>query len=282
MLKGQNKLFLCVMVAMAMAACGTSKEEQGAKDMLEQATDSFNNKNYNEALEILDSLQFIYPEQTAVRREAMALRPIVIEKATQGELEACDSLIKLAQEKYEQAKGKMTFINNPELVEGYWVATSVAKNNFMESTGLQGRVDQSGDFYLISEVNGAGNLHHTSITLALPSGESASSGLVPYDGELNYRIGGSETVTFSWVKADEIGRFAAEHAGQSMTLTFNGENGKTKKITLKEKDTMALADAFNMAHAQKEGKALTGNRALLEKKLELARSQQERLKSPIQ
>lgn len=280
MLKGVNKLIASLFIITVITSCGPSKEEEGAREMLQQAADCITAKRYNEALEILDSLPAVYPEQTAVRRQALALRPVAVELATSAELAVCDSLIEVAQANYQAAKEKMAFITKPELVEGYWVAASVAKGNFMESTGLQGRVDDSGQFYLISEVNGAGNLHHSSVTLSLPSGESASSGLVPYDGELNYRINGSETVTFSSVKSDEIGRFVNEHPSQSMTLTFNGENGRTKKITLSAKDVQALADAFAMAQAQKEGKALMASKALLEKKLQLARSQQERLNQP--
>ena len=61
----------------------------------------------------------------------------------------------------------MKKISSEQLVEPYWIAADGNNDKFMNTTGVQARVSADGEFYMISEVIGAGNLHHSSITLKL-------------------------------------------------------------------------------------------------------------------
>lgn len=285
MLKGVSKkslfLSLGVVTCVVIGGCSSSKEREAAANMLEEARVCLDGGRYGDALAIVDSLPVLYPGETDARRSAMMLRPLIIEHATMCEIEQCDSLITSARERYRQAKEAMKKVENPELVEGYWVAVKGSGQPLMDRTGIEARVSDDGEFYVVSEVNAAGNLHHSSITLSLPSGENASSGMVPYDGELNYRLNGSETVTFSWENVDSLGRFAVSHSGEAMTLTFCGDNGASKKIKLSPDEVSAIASAYEMASAQREGKNLMASRQLLERKLALARDQQKRMENKL-
>lgn len=282
MLNAVNNIFRVFAVvglaAIMLTSCGESKEEKAAKELLAQAVTCLGDGNYREALEIVDTIPALYPKQIKVRAAALNMKPAIIEELTREEMLECENEMTRVMQEFEQAREKMKRVENPELVEGYWIPSGFKQESFMSSTGIQPRVNDDGSFNIISEVNGAGSLHHSSFVLSAADGDEASSGTVAYDNELNYRINNSETVTYSDAHVDTIGAFALKHAGQPLQLTFIGENGKTKKIQLTAKDTQGIADAYMMSKLQKEGKMLVAKRKLLERKYELAQEQQRRTK----
>ena len=272
----RTSLIAILTIAVSLSSCGSSKEKKEAEGLLAQSKEQLELGNYETSLALLDSISRAYPEQTGVRREAMHFRPSVIEKQTLTEISRNDSLSAEMKLVYDNILPKMKKIDNPELVEGYWISENGNAKNIMDATGIQARVSDDGEFYIISEVNGAGNLHHSSFTLSNASGQAVCSDTVPYDGELNYRINGSETVTYSGAQTDSVGVFAIENSDGPLTLTFIGENGKTKKITLNKDQVIGIANAYVMANSLSQGKLLVLQRELLEKKLALARDQRAR------
>lgn len=279
MLREVNKLLVpAIAGAMmtAVTACGPSAEEKAARSLYEQAEAHLQAGSYVTAVQLLDSIERNYKKQVDVRRDAMHLRPTIIEEATLIEISTNDSLQAEMRKAYEEALPAMKKVSAEELVEPYWIAAEGNASNFLNTTGVQARVSADGEFYMISEVVGAGNLHHSSITLKTASGESVTSGEVPYDGELNYRLSGSETVTYDAARCDTIGMFAEQYSTVPMTLIFNGENGKTKSVNLSAKQVGGIAAAYRMGSALTRGHRLAMQRAMLEKKLALARDQKAR------
>lgn len=274
MLNVVNKISALLLLLAVITACGESKEEKAAKELLAQAGVEMNQGNLDQALAIVDTIPTMFPKQVKVRREAMNLRPVIVEKMTNREIEECEADIEKTQHEFARVRERMIQIVNPELVEPYWVAAGQEKVNAMNTTGVQARVADDGAFTIISEVIGAGKLHHSSITLSAADGSSATSTTVPYDDELNYRINGSETVTYTGEANDTIGRFAFTHRGQKLTLTFNGENGQSKKMQLDGKQVEAIADAYEMSALKLEGLKLVARRNYLEKKKQIAVRQQ--------
>lgn len=272
-----NKFFFMaaiVAIGLGFTACGESKEEKEAKEMLALATEYVAQGEYSRAMELLDTIPQLFPKQIKVRQAAFDLRPSVIELATDQELEQCEQYINNVQNEFGEAKLKMKRVDNPELVEGYWVPEGFNTATFMSTTGIQPRVNDDGSFNIISEVNGAGDLHHNSITLKAQNGEAYTVGPVAFDNELNYRIGNSETVTFSGAKTDSLGLFARNHYNEPMQLTFNGEKGKKRTINLKAEEVNGIAHAYTMSEKQKEGKALMAKHMQLERKKAAAVDQQ--------
>lgn len=277
-----GRVIAIAVVACVMWGCGESKEEKAAKETLALANECFTQGDYDRAMALLDTIPVLYPGQVKVRQAALDLKPVVIEMATDSEIDSCEEDIARTQEEFGQAQTRMLRVDSDDLIEGYWVPASFDYKGFMNSTGIQPRVNDDGTFGIISEVNNAGKLYHNAIRLKSADGEVAESGAVPFDNELNYRIANSETVTYSEEKVDTIGRFAAKHYGEPMELTFVGENGKDKTIRLSSKETAGIADAYNMATLQKRGKKLVVYRMMLERKREIAREQQSRRKNVSQ
>lgn len=283
MLKGVNKKIsasiLAVISLLALGCGGKNKEADEAtiqaQSLLEKATSALKNGDTGTAQALVDSLNKSYPEQIEARREAMNLQLLINEQAIAEEIIEVEDAITQAEDDYTSIVEKMQKVVDPELNDYYWIAKEGTTPKFIETTGIQARVLDNGDFCLVSEVIEAGNLHHNSVTLTL-DGESVTSGSVPYDGELNYRLNGSETVTYGSEKAKEIGQFAADHPDHAMTLTFNGENGKTKQMKLTAKQVQAIADTYNMSVIQKNAQSLYAKRQLLQRKKALAEDQKNR------
>lgn len=258
-----------IFLSLAAACSGNKGTTSEATAMLDQATASFEAADYQTAISLLDSLQKAYPSEIEVQRQALALRPKVIEKETLLKISTNDSLSALDKIEAEKLKPKMKWVKNPRMPEGYWTATEGYSADFMNSTGIQGRVSEIGEFFIVSSVKGGG-VNHTSVSLA-DGQASVSTPEVAYDGESNYRIGGSEIITFSPAQSDTIGQFVFAHAGRPLTLTFNGKSRKSVKLTPAQ--VSGLADAYAYSKAINNGRQLAVERQRLEATLQVARNQ---------
>lgn len=283
MLKEAGKLLFFSLTAAltftVITSCGGKTEKDEAKEaaqtLLDKATSSLSQGDPDIAQTLVDSINNAYPEQIEIRREAMSLQLLINEQVIAREIEEIEKEITQTQTDYTEAIEKMQKVVDNDLNDYYWIAKEGTDLKFIANTGIQARVLDNGDFCIVSEVVDAGNLHHFSVTLT--SGEeSATSGTVTYDGELNYRINGSETVTYGYEKSKDIGLFASTHPDTGMGLTFNGENGRKRKIKLTAKQVKAIADTYKFSELQKSGQALLAKRELLERKKALAEDQKNR------
>lgn len=258
-----------------MCACGGKQENPQARELLDNANAAFEQQDYALATTLLDSLQKTFPSELGIQRESMALRPKVIEQTAVVQLQQLDSLDAADTSTLTSLKPALKWIKTPGMIEGYWIDAKAYNPNFMNTTGIEVRVNEIGQFYIVSSVNPAGSLKHTSITLKTASG-SATTPTVPYDGESNYRIGGGEVITFSPEQSDTIGA-AALHAvstnpSVSGTLIFNGAK-TNKSIRLTAAQTAAIANAYRYSSAVIRARDNQVQRQKLNRTIEIARQQ---------
>ncbi len=266
------KLAIAAVAITTATSCATkSQETVEAENLLTMAENAVTQGNPEQAIILLDSLNKAYPTQIEVQRKALQLRPRAIESGTIAQLSQTDSLIATYQAENEQLKPAMKLISDKDLVEPYYVPVSGYNPQFLKTTGIQPRVDEIGQFYIISSVSGK-NLRHTSITLKSPAGE-VSTPAVPYDGETNYRSSGSEMITYLPEQCDTIGQFVVENISQPITLIFNSENGKTTSSKLSQAEIKGIADAYRYSRSIINGRDLTVKRQKLERQLQIARDQ---------
>lgn len=258
-----------------MCACGGKQENPQARELLDNANAAFEQQDYALATTLLDSLQKTFPSELGIQRESMALRPKVIEQTAVVQMQQLDSLDAADTSTLTSLKPALKWIKTPGMIEGYWIDAKAYNPNFMNTTGIEARVNEIGQFYIVSSVNPAGSLKHTSITLKTASG-SATTQTVPYDGESNYRIGGGEVITFSPEQSDTIGA-AALHAvstnpSVSGTLIFNGAK-TNKSIRLTAAQTAAIANAYRYSSAVIRARDNQVQRQKLNRTIEIARQQ---------
>lgn len=267
-----NTLITKILAGSALAlcvSCSGSGNSGEARALLDGATGAFDNADYALATSLLDSLQKTFPGEIEIQREGMALRPKVIEQTTLLQISTNDSLMAADKIAADQLKPRLKWIKNPRMIEGYWSASDGYDANFLNHTGLQARVSEIGEFYVVSSMNPS-SLRHTSVALS-NGASSVATPEVPYDGESNYRISGSEVITFSPAQSDAIGQFALANIGKPLTLTFRGKG--TKSVKLSATQVAGIADAYAYAVAVDRARRLNVERQRLEATLQLARNQ---------
>ena len=266
-----SKAAIAVTVAsLAMTACGGGNTEKQLADGLVSSADSaLNAGNYAMTIELLDTLQSKYPGQVDAQRKGMHIRPLAMEKMTVTEMQMTDSLQAYYAHVCDSLMDYFTFVNNPELVEGYYVIKEYANSTLYNRTGVEARVSPDGDFYIISSLT-ARPVKHTSISLKGAEGEVSTSE-VAYDGDRNYRSGGTEMITFIGAECDTLGHFLQTPNAGKVTLTFKGNSNYSTPLSTNDSRSIALA--YTLSEAMEMSKKLSAKRNFLDKQLLLARDQ---------
>lgn len=264
-------------LAIAGSGCSSKSENPDARNLLAKAENDFNSGNYASSIALLDSLQKTFSAETALQREAMAMRPKVIEAEATKALAAVDSTYNADIETLKSLKTQLKWIKTPGMIEGYWIAPEVYRSDFMNTTGIEARVSEIGEFYIVSSVNPAGNLKHQSIGLKTSAGNARTQN-VAYDGESNYRIGGAEVITFSPAQSDTIGMVArnAVEANQAAgaSVIFYGVKGE-KSVKISPAVLKGIGKAYAYSAATIRARDLQVERERLNRTIEIARRQQQ-------
>lgn len=269
----------CLIAGLAIAGsgCSSKSENPDARNLLAMAENDFSSGNYASSIVLLDSLQKTFPAETALQREAMAMRPKVIEAEATKALAAVDSTYNADIETLKSLKTQLKWIKTPRMIEGYWIAPEVYRSDFMNTTGIEARVSEIGEFYIVSSVNPAGNLKHQSIGLKTSAGNARTQN-VAYDGESNYRIGGAEVITFSPAQSDTIGMVArnAVEANQAAgaSVIFYGVKGE-KSVKISPAVLKGIGKAYAYSAATIRARDLQVERERLNRTIEIARRQQQ-------
>ena len=259
-----------------LCACsgGKNTPDAGAAELLARSKAELESGNPELALQLIDSLYHAYPSETELLKEGLVLRPqAMIELSEQG-IVKFDSAIAAAKAEIELVRSRMRWVQDKGMVEGYWIDRNCYNPSFFNTTGVQARVSDIGQFYIVSSVN-PGN-GHTSLSVSA-EGATASTPVVAYDGESNYRIAGGEVITFSPEQSDSIGKFVAARSGKTVTLSFDGKSRKS--ITLTSRQTEGFSNAYRLAAAMAAGRDNDVELQRLQRQRQLAQVQLQRLDS---
>lgn len=267
MFSAVNKWVIAIFMLVMLASC-SNENERMAKQLLEDSNANILCGNYYRAVDLLDSLQETYPTFVEIQREGMHLRPKAIEGITLMETAQNDSLISVLEHEHNLLKDKFSFVNNSELVDGYYVVPEMNRPIF-DYTAVQPRLSVDGKFYVISSLNGI-NIGHTAISLYLGA-ENATTASVGYDGERNYRSGNTEMITFMPEECDTLGKFAFLHSDSRLSLKFIGK--RIHSITLNNNEVRAIATTYRMSCVLSQLKKARLRKEFLEQQLLLARDQ---------
>lgn len=229
-------LAMFVMATITSCKKAPTSEEQRADELLQSANEAIAAGNGDLAIELLDSVDTGYSVNSSIKRQSLELRPKAILLQAKLQLQLVEDSITMYNAKLDSVAKLMTHIDIAG-TEGYFVAKSDAsKGAVIATTGVLPRVDETGCFYLVSSVVGAGNLHHTSLSFSVGD-EMATTDTIPYDGDINYRISGSEMINFIPKRVERIADLLRRHGDdETVTVKFIGERGGSKMITRKVKD----------------------------------------------
>lgn len=268
MYNGASKLIALSTILLA-ASCGGGSGVNEAEALVASADSAVATGNYTLANELLDTLKSRYPTEIKAIREGMNVRARANEGMIKNELQTTDSLEVVYSHRIDSLSQYFTFVNNPELVEGYYVIKEYATSSLFDRSGLEARITPEGQFYMISSLSG-NPVKHTSVTVTV-AGESASSSSVAYDGDRNYRSGNTEMITFVGAECDSIGKLLAQNQGKPARVTFTGS--RSTSMQLPQNDAKSIALAYSYSEAIITSKKLAAKKELLDRQMILARDQ---------
>lgn len=266
----QIKTLLAVSaISITAASCTTNTvDETEAQNLLSQSKADFEAGKYDNALLLLDSIDHGHPKAVNTRRDARLLRPQVLERQSASQLSMLDSLLVVNSIKGDSLKSCFTFVSNP--VEGYYVAKETGNADVNTTAGLHSRISQ--DYHLYMVASCPQPVKSVSIT-ATADGESVSTPIVAFDGERNSRNGKCEMITFTEAESAPIAQFIGNHRLSPVSITFNGENGKTYSMTLSQSQKNALSYAYDLIMAINADKTYRLETDRMRRQLEIARQQ---------
>ncbi len=266
-------------LALALGGCGQSRQVSPAESLLTQAREASAQGRWDEASALLDSIVVAYPDEIDLCRQAIALRPSVTEGLTIKKLSLADSLAVTFEAAYDSIRRLMVKVDDPQLVEGYWVAAKGRDPRLLSGDGIEARVSLDGELYMVSSLNPS-SLGHDSFTLIAADGAKASTAKVPYDGELNYRLNSGEVVTYLGSGCADVAAFATTNASKPLTVVFNGR-GSSRKLPISADKAEGLATACRFAETILQLRHWSLERERLNQRLAIARDQRARLNDSV-
>lgn len=267
-----NKTTLLIAACvLTLTACGSKNNDSEKADIIvAEAAAALDRGEFDRASELLDSLSQAFPHEVEAGREALHLRPKIMERKTSQEIIELQALM-AANAAYADSISQYftTVPRSDDQLEAYMIHKDVPAN-WRERNTAVARVNQSGEFYVISSLAGR-STKHTALRLS-GDGVSVSSGVVPYDAE---SLLSRESVRFAAGKADTLGVFAVQMDSRPLTLEFIG-GAKAAPVILSGKEVHAMADTWRLSQALSSVNPAMQRLNQLKAKLQVARDQQAR------
>lgn len=274
MYKGLIKPVLAVTAGcmIALTSCG-SGDTQKAESLLNAAQKNFDNGNYTECLTLLDSVKKTFPSEIEIQRQSMHLRTLADEKITEEKIKENDIAFAQAQEEVDKLKNNFVFVKEKDMVEGYIVHKKAKANPLINRTGIEARIEEKLNLYIVSLLNGP-KVEHTHLTINLGN-TYCSTDTVGYNGSSNYRFtaGGilNETVTFRGKNSEEFCQFITDNKSSNLKLNFKGKRKHT--ITLSASDKQIISETGVYAKALQKRRDTENMNKYLEARLQVTRKQ---------
>ena len=264
-----KKAALCFGASLLLCSCGRKDENPDAVMLYDSAKACFEAKNPEQAIKTIDSLAKAFPKEISVQRRAMHLRTLADSMIIDREFIQLDSTLIADSITFVKLKPQFAFVKTADMVEGYYIDKSLQGNPLYERTGIEPRVDESGNIFIASCLFGPA-VKHTSLVASCSAGE-VSTGEVPYDEALNYRYqaerGNCEMVTFNYDKCAEFCKFIAENYDSNITIRFVGS--KTHSMKLSSNLEKTISDTYYFSSAMSSGKNATAKKIFMGKKREV-------------
>lgn len=223
-----------------------------------------------EAMALMDSVDKLYPSQIEARRKVTAMRPKAIEQASILQIAKADSIIAATTIQLAELEPKMKHIDGGDL-DGYYVADGATKGAFMNTTGIQARVnDHDFGFYIVAQTRGKKpGISQVAVNTATAECQSQA---IPAGSARVVDIEGSELATFLAEEVAELGAWCADNAADIKGAMIFGSKGN-QRVALTPAQAQALATAWQFSSAKTRHINALMLREKLDRQLQVARDQ---------
>lgn len=224
----RNKTSLVAATVLLLCSCSARKDprQTEAENLYNHADSALMAGNPGLALELLDSLDSNYKTVTEVIKKSIALRPDAVIRQSEKEIAKIDSAMRADNGRLDSLARLIKHVEIPG-TDGFYIPTAAYNASFASTTGVSPRIDDLGQFYIVSSVSPAGGLSHGSLTFT-SGDESVTTEEIPSGSDSRFAINNGEIVTFSPVVCDTVARFLSTlPSGAKVTVKFNGRRGRS-------------------------------------------------------
>ncbi len=271
MYKGISRPALVLAFAAVLTSCGG--ERKAASELYTQSCSAIEQKNYTEALALLDTLNARYPKETQVRRDALRLRAAAMEGIALDSISVLEAELAQATLTLEEWKPRFRYVASNVGLEGYYLPKEVDERVLTES-GIQARVSEKGFFYIVANVQGR-RIGLKSIELVAGADRVSSAEISP---ARVVSVEGSETASFNPEDLEVLGPWLLSHPDLSQLILVGSKSTVKQKLTAKQ--AAALIDCYRYSCAVQSQYLATVRREKFERMLATARDQLANLPQP--
>lgn len=259
--------------AITFTSCNNGQKDE-AMALFQSAQQLYDKSMYDSTLSVLDTLYKRFPAETEVVRQGMHLMAQAQEKISIAGIASADSIIAVNAPIVENIAKDFVVVKNPDLVENYRIYKTLKNTPLINRTGVEPRVDDNGNIYIVSLLQGRA-INHTQLKVVSPDGSSAITASVAYDGAQNYRFSNdgisNEMVTFHADQCNEFCKFIADNADKQLKLEFVGKLSYQINMTAALKE--AISQSYKYSVAIQSGLKAEHDKLYYNKRLEVAKKQ---------
>ncbi len=246
-----NRFLFLVSISILAIACEPTPEEV-AKEKFTRAQELYQQKNFNDAKVVLDSIIEGFPKEIEfVTRAEDIIRKIKISEQERN-LSFYDSLL-LKKEEELKVYMKNFRVSNDYGEKEILIHKRQKPQNSYNRTYLRAHLDMEGNFYISSRYSGDHYIHHNQIKV-YNKGQSVKSEVIPEDGFDNRKFedGGSfwEVVNYKDGKDNGIIDFIAQNVDKPLKVQFIGK--KYHYILMEKFDKEAISDGYEISFVLKD------------------------------
>lgn len=243
-----------LIIAFAMASCsGDGARREAAANLLAQARTMVDNRSYDSAIAVIDTINIKYRDCLEQRRDATLLRLEALSALTRDSIASAELALRAVTESVDSLAPLFRFVDVPGTA-GYYVDKNIYSGEEMASSGIQVRVDDQGYCFVVAVVAGR------KIGLSrIVCGDVSTPVLQCVDVE------NSEVMSVTQEPATPLLDALSAISG-SATVELAGSKGKVN-IKLGEKQLRAIASTWRYSKALQQKRALSIRLEKLERQL---------------
>lgn len=262
--------------AMMLTGCESEakREKEAAEALVAQVNENLEQRRYETALELIDSLDRAYPRQVESRRALIPMRVTAMKGFSEERLLQTDSLVTVLQMSIGEFGDLMHHVDGDVDLDGYYVVKSAFNPDFSSSTGIQARVsDLDYSFYIVA-ASGDNKIGVSQIVLSTPDASKASEAISEDSGRMGDTDKfGSDIASFRKEEVADLASWATDNVSRINRLTIKGTLGDVD-VKLSPAQVEAISTAWRFADIASRLQQALRLKEKLEKQLVLARDQE--------
>lgn len=217
------RVVLFISVFIFLYACS---KDNGAQEILNKARESYNQKDYQQATSLIDSIGKAYPKAYTEIKAGMALLDSVRRGENEVTIRMCDSLLMANNNELESLKKQFIYKKDKEYDEvGTYYPKEIYSTSLPQNSTLRSAVNEKGEIYIESVF--VGGRKHNQLAVVTKDGKKMETVSETSDG-LNYSFihsgKGYETIRFTEKTENGVIRFISDNVDRPMTLQLKGKN----------------------------------------------------------